>query len=167
MVHSLPILLVPGLNCSARLYAEQIPHLWRSGPVTIADHTRGESVGAIASQILASGPSRFALVGFSLGGYIAFEILRQASERVARLALLDTGARCDTPKQLERRRERIALVQAGRFSESLDLQFPNVVHPGRRGDEALRRLYRDGDRMWRGGSCPPFEGVDFPPRLTP
>ena len=43
---SLPIVLVPGLNCSARLYAEQIPVLWPFGPVTIADHTRGDSMSS-------------------------------------------------------------------------------------------------------------------------
>jgi len=137
----LPILLVPGLNCSASLFADQIPHLWRFGSVMIANHTQGESVEIIASQILASAPSRFTLVGFSMGGYIAFEILRQARVRVARLALLDTGARADTLEQVERRRERIAMAQSGRFSESLDLQFRLVVHPSRRNDEALLRRY--------------------------
>jgi pimeloyl-ACP methyl ester carboxylesterase len=83
----LPIVLIPGLNCSARLYAEQIPALWRFGQVTIADQTRGETIAAIASQILAKAPPRFALAGLSMGGYIAFEIMRQAAERVARLAV--------------------------------------------------------------------------------
>jgi pimeloyl-ACP methyl ester carboxylesterase len=139
----LPIVLVPGLNCSARLFAHQIPHLWRLAAVTIANHTRGDTVEEIASQILARAPPRFTLAGFSFGGYIAFEIIRRAPERVARLALLDTGARADTPEQIERRRERIAMVQAGRFAESLDLQFPVVVHPSHRHDETLRRLYHD------------------------
>ena len=49
----LPIVLVPGLNCSARLYAEQIPALWRFGPVQVADHTRADSMDAIAADILA------------------------------------------------------------------------------------------------------------------
>jgi hypothetical protein len=44
---SLPIVLVPGLNCSARLYAQQIPALWRFGPVMVADHTRDASIAAI------------------------------------------------------------------------------------------------------------------------
>ncbi len=72
----LPIVLVPGLNCSARLYAEQIPALWRFGPVTIADHRRDDTVAAIAARILATAPPRFALVGLSMGGYIAFAIAR-------------------------------------------------------------------------------------------
>ena len=60
-------------------------------------------MAAIARRILAAAPPRFALAGLSMGGYIAFEIMRQAPERVAKLALLDTGARADTPEQTERR----------------------------------------------------------------
>src|ERR1700694_822030 len=97
----LPILLVPGLNCSATLFANQIPHLWAFGSVMIANHTCGETVETIAHQILRSAPPRFTLVWFSMGGYIAFEILRQAAGRVVRLALIDTGARADTAQQSE------------------------------------------------------------------
>jgi hypothetical protein len=67
---SLPIVLVPGLNCSARLYAEQIPALWRFGPVMVADHTRDATIPAIASRILAAALPFFALIGLSMGGYI-------------------------------------------------------------------------------------------------
>src|SRR5579859_291422 len=100
----LPVVLVPGLNCSARLYAEQIPALWQFGPVTVADHRRDDSMAGIARRILADAPPRFALAGLSMGGYIAFEILRQAPGRVAKLALLDTSARADTPEASAMRR---------------------------------------------------------------
>jgi pimeloyl-ACP methyl ester carboxylesterase len=137
-----PILLVPGLTCSARLYAAQIPALWRFGPVTIADHTRDDSMAAIARRILATAPPRFSLAGLSMGGYICFEIMRQAAGRVARLALLDTGARADTPEQTERRHAVMALTRAGRYAEIPDLAFPLYVHRRRRDDTALRRLVR-------------------------
>jgi pimeloyl-ACP methyl ester carboxylesterase len=68
MPDALPIVLVPGLNCSARLYADQIPALWRFGPVFVADHTRDETIPAIARRILAAAPPRFALAGLSMGG---------------------------------------------------------------------------------------------------
>jgi pimeloyl-ACP methyl ester carboxylesterase len=138
----LPIVLVPGLNCSARLYAEQVPALWDFGSVTIADHRRDDSVGAIAARILATAPPRFALVGLSMGGYIAFAIAREALERVARLALLDTSARPDTAEQSERRRGLIALAEGGRFSELPDLLFPVFVHRNRQSDDALRAIVR-------------------------
>jgi pimeloyl-ACP methyl ester carboxylesterase len=139
---ALPIVLIPGLTCSARLYAGQIPALWQFGSVTVADHTRDDSMAAIARRILADAPPRFALAGLSMGGYICFEIMRQAAERVAKLALLDTGARADTPEQIERRRAVIALTKNGRYAEIPDLAFPLYVHRKRHHDEALKRLVR-------------------------
>ena len=99
MADGLPIVLVPGLNCSPRLYAPQLPELWRLGAVTIADHTRDDSMAAIARRVLAAAPPRFALAGLSMGGYIALTVLRQAPERVEKLALLDTSARPETPEE--------------------------------------------------------------------
>src|SRR5580704_16310796 len=139
---NLPTVLVAGLNCSARLYAEQIPALWQFGPVMVADHRRDDSMAAIARRILAAAPPRFALAGLSMGGYIAFEIMRQAPERIAKLALLDTGARGDTPEQTERRKVVIALAKSGRFAEVPDIAFPVYVHRDRHGDAALKRLVR-------------------------
>ena len=104
MSDSLPIVLIPGLLASARLYAEQVPELWRFGPVTVADHTRDDTMTGIATRILAAAPPKFALIGLSMGGYISFEIMRLAPERVAKLALLDTSARPDLPEQSEARR---------------------------------------------------------------
>jgi pimeloyl-ACP methyl ester carboxylesterase len=142
MPDALPIVLVPGLTCSARLYAEQIPALWQFGPVTVADHTRDDGMASIARRILAGAPPRFALAGLSMGGYIAFEILRQAPQRVARLALLDTGARAETPEQTERRKVVIALAKSGRYAEVPDIAFPIYVHRNRLNDAGLKRTVR-------------------------
>jgi pimeloyl-ACP methyl ester carboxylesterase len=139
---SLPVVLVPGLNCSARLYAEQIPALWRFGPVMVADYTRDASIAAIAGQILANAPPVFALVGLSLGGYIAFEIMRQAPQRVGRLALLDTSARPDTAELTARRQAPMARARAGKLIEVADESFVFFVHPNRYGDVALRAVVR-------------------------
>src|SRR5579864_7391933 len=111
MDNTMPILLIPGLGGSPRIYAPVIPALWRFGPVTVANHIRDDTVGAIARRILAEAPPRFALAGHSFGGYIAFEIMRQAPERVARLALINTQARADTPEATTRRKSQIARTQ--------------------------------------------------------
>src|ERR1700751_536017 len=139
MPDPLPIVLIPGLTCSARLYADQIPALWKFGPVTVADHTRDDSMRAIARRILAAAPPRFALAGLSMGGYIAFEIMRRAPERVAKLALLDTGARAETPEQTERRKVVIALANSGRCAEVPDIAFPIYVHRDRHHDAGLKQ----------------------------
>jgi pimeloyl-ACP methyl ester carboxylesterase len=142
MTGPFPTVLIPGLACSSRLYAEQLTPLWRHGPVMIADHTRDDSMAAIARRILADAPPRFALVGLSMGGYISFEIMRQAPGRVTRLALLDTTARPDTPEQGERRRNQIAMARDGRFEEVVGQLFALLVDPRRVGDAALEALVR-------------------------
>ena len=139
---ALPIVLIAGLNCSARLYAEQIPALWQFGPVIVADHTRDDSMAAMAQRILADAPPRFALAGLSMGGYLAFEIMRQAAGRVAKLALLDTGARGEAPERTEQRKPLIALAKAGRFMEIFDSQYPTLVHRSRHNDAALQASVR-------------------------
>ena len=139
---SLPIVLVPGLNCSARLYAEQIPALWRFGPVMVADHTRDAGIAAIARRILAAAPPFFALAGLSMGGYIAFEIMCQAPQRVAKLALIDTGARPETAEQTARRQGPMAMARAGKLVEVADESFVFFVHPNRYDDVTLRDVVR-------------------------
>jgi pimeloyl-ACP methyl ester carboxylesterase len=139
---TLPTVLVGGLNCSARLYSEQIPALWQFGPVVVADHRRDDSMAAMARRILAAAPQRFALVGLSMGGYIAFEILRQAASRVAKLALLDTGARGEVPERTAQRKPLMELARTGRFAEILDSQYPTLVHRSRHGDAALKAIVR-------------------------
>jgi pimeloyl-ACP methyl ester carboxylesterase len=143
MDDTMPILLVPGLLSSPRIFAPVLPALWRFGPVTVANHVRDDNMGAIARRILAEAPPRFALAGHSMGGYIAFEIMRQAPDRVAKLALINTQARSDTPEATERRRGMMARARAGQYHAMLDEFFPGLVHPSRHGDASLRQLIHD------------------------
>ena len=115
MDNTMPILLVPGLASSPRIFGPVVPALWRLGPVTVANHIRDDNMGAIARRILAEAPPRFALAGHSMGGYIAFEIMRQAPERVAKLALINTQARPDTAEATTRRQGMIARAERRRI----------------------------------------------------
>lgn len=139
---SLPVVLVPGLNCSLRLYEPQLPALWRVGPVIVADHRRDDSIAAIAHRILADAPPRFTLLGLSMGGYIAFEIMRQAPSRIAGLALLDTSARPESPDQTLRRKGQIDMARSGRFDAISEQMFAVLSRPAGRGDERIRQVIR-------------------------
>jgi pimeloyl-ACP methyl ester carboxylesterase len=97
---------------------------------------------AIARRILREAPPRFALVGLSMGGYVALALLRAAPDRVAGLALLDSSARADRPEQTARRMELVALAEGGRFDELVDLHFPQFVHRDRREDSELKSIVR-------------------------
>jgi pimeloyl-ACP methyl ester carboxylesterase len=140
MSEMLPILLVPGLACTARLFAHQIPALWTLGPVTVANHTASDTIAGVGAAILERAPPRFHLAGLSMGGYICYELIRQAPDRVVKLALLDTAARADTPEQTERRRKLIALAEAGRLMEVNDVLWPVLVHERHEGDGRLRAV---------------------------
>src|SRR5262245_5090847 len=128
MDDTMPILLVPGLVSSPRIFAPVLPALWRLGPVTLANHIRDDNMGAIARRILAEAPPRFALAGHSMGGYIAFEIMRQAPDRVAKLALINTQARPDTPEATARRRGMIARAQNGEYRDAMGRRRGNCIH---------------------------------------
>lgn len=135
-----PIVFVPGLLCSAELFAPQIAALWPYGPVTVASTLEGATIGEMAAAILASAPPRFALIGLSMGGYIALEIMRQAPERVAKLALLDTSARADTAEETEQRRGLVAAANGGDFSGLLANVMTSILHPAHQDDAALRAI---------------------------
>ena len=138
MAVPLPILLVPGLGCSARLYSPQLDALWRFGSITIVDHTRDDTMDAIATRILRNAPPRFALAGLSMGGFISLAMMRLAPERIDRLALLDTNARADVPERTAERERFIALVQRGRFAEVNAALTPRYLHPNHRGERFVK-----------------------------
>ncbi|MFJ5370617.1 alpha/beta fold hydrolase, partial [Bosea sp. CER48] len=137
-----PLVLVPGLSCTAALYAPQWPALADGRPILVADHSRDDTLSAIAGRLLAAAPARFALCGLSMGGYVALEVLRQAPERVTRLALLDTSAKPATPETNVPREQMIALAEKGAFDNVTTLLWQRLVAPGRLTDEPLRLLVR-------------------------
>lgn len=132
------LVLIPGLACTGRLYEGQISAFSGGRTIVVADHTQDDSISAIAARLLSSAPERFALAGLSMGGYIAMEVMREAPERVERLALLDTSPRPDTPEATQDRKRLIALAEAGRYEDTFAQTWPRLVHPDRQDDKALQ-----------------------------
>ena len=83
------LVFIPGLLTDKRVFAPQVKALADIANCTVADIDGADSIAALAKSVLARAPHRFALAGFSMGGYIALEIMRQARERVQALALID------------------------------------------------------------------------------
>lgn len=131
------LVLLPGLLCDAALWRPQIGALGEEAEILVADLTAHDSMAAMARSVLAMAPPSFALAGLSMGGYVSFEIMRQAPERVTRLALLDTAAIPDTPEQTEQRRAFIAMAETGDFKGVTSRLLPRFIHPSRLADEAL------------------------------
>ncbi|HYD08283.1 MAG TPA: alpha/beta fold hydrolase, partial [Reyranella sp.] len=103
-----------------------VPELWHH-----------DSIGAMAEATLEMAPERFALGGFSMGGYVAFEILRRAPQRVERLALMDTQATPDTPEATARRKGFIEQTKLGRFHGVQPSLLPQIVHRDHLHDQSV------------------------------
>jgi len=146
------LLLLPGLLCTEALWQNQIKALKGVAECIVADLTQYDSMVTLARAALQKAPPQFALAGLSMGGYVAFEIMRQAPERVTKLCLLDTSARADTPEQKERRLSFISMSRAGQFKGVTPRLLPSLVHTSRLKDERLTdvvfgmagRIGRDG-----------------------
>ena len=123
-----PLILLPGLLCDAMLWRAQVDALADVAAASVADLTLDDSIDAMAARILAVAPPRFALAGLSMGGYVAFEIMRQAPERVTRLALLDTSAAPDDERAVERRKRLVASLKVGRFLGVTKHILAQLVH---------------------------------------
>ena len=139
------LVLVPGLLCDAALFGLQVATLAEDAEIWIPDVSRHANLREIGEAILRDVPHRtFALAGLSMGGYIAMELMRQAPERVTRLALLDTRATPDTEEESERRRELVRLAQTERgFTPVTSRMLPLLVHSSRIRDTQLVQIIRD------------------------
>ncbi len=123
------LLLVPGLLCDEQLWRHQVAALSTDVECVVADVDSHDSIEALAHAALSAVDGPFALAGLSMGGYVALEIVRQAPERVSRLALVDTQPRPDSDEQAQRRRGFIDQVREGDFAEVVAALVPLTVHP--------------------------------------
>lgn len=144
-----PLILVPGVLCDEDLYRDQVPALAAHADVAITmEQIRHDTLPAIARAILDAAPERFALCGLSMGGIIAFEIMRQQPQRVSRLALLDTNARNILADERKVREGRMRLVANGHVDVMVGLQLSRFIPLTRLGDEALvDRVLKMGRRV--------------------
>lgn len=121
------LLILPGLLEDADAFTHQIEALRETGNVSVADLTRGETIADLAKQALQQAPAGpISLAGHSMGGYVALEVMRQAPDRVQRLALLNTHARADTPESAEKRQRLMALAQKD-FPAVIQALLPNLM----------------------------------------
>ncbi len=140
-----PLVLLPGLLCDAALWKPQLSKLADIADFFVADLTEYETMKEMAKSVLRDAPwKEFALAGLSMGGYVALELMRQAPQRVTRLALLDSRARPETPDETGRRQQLMKLAQTERgFTPVTSRMLPLMLHPSRVKDAQFTRIIRD------------------------
>ena len=133
-----PLVLLPGMMCDARLYFPQLAAFSHERPITVAPIGNHDTVSALAAEVLAHAPARFALAGLSMGGIVAMEVIRQAPDRVTRLALLDTNPKAEAEAIKHMREPQIAQVQNGQLRDVMrDVMKPNYLTDGPRTEQIL------------------------------
>jgi pimeloyl-ACP methyl ester carboxylesterase len=130
-----PLVLIPGMMCDARMWGG-LPAALHPRPVAHALPTGAETMPALARAVLGDAPPRFALAGLSMGGIVAMEVLRQAPDRVERLALLDTNALAEAPEVRARRAAQIDRALGG----GLDGVMRDEMKPNYLADPSDRAL---------------------------
>lgn len=135
-----PLILLPGLLCDERLWRDQAEALSDIAVPVIADLTQDDTIAGMARRTLDAAPEQFALAGLSMGGYVAFEILRQAPARVTRLALFDTSAAPDDAERIAQRKSGIESLKIGRFAGVTKRLLPRLVHKSQLNSAVGREL---------------------------
>jgi len=126
-----PLVFLPGLMCDARLFGPQIAALSAQHSVTVGCLTADDTVEAMARRVLSDAPAEFALAGLSMGGIVAMEVVRQAPDRVTRLALLDTNPLSETPNIAAMREPQIVAAKTGKLESVMREEMkPNYLAPG-------------------------------------
>jgi len=106
----LPIVFIHGASSDPTSWDDQKAYFSASRGVTVPDLTSFDNISVMGDAVLAAAPAEFILCGTSMGGYVAFDILKKAKGRVKVSILCNTTARADAP---ERKRQRQMEVNSG------------------------------------------------------
>ncbi|MEW4467542.1 alpha/beta fold hydrolase [Parasphingorhabdus sp. JC815] len=138
---SLPIVLITGQLLTDAVW-EPLLNAWSDREVIVADNQHGETIGEMAQNLLDNAPEQFILIGHAMGGFVAFDVMRRAPERVAKLLLISTLASADGPAQTTRRQGYIDLVESGKFDQVVEERIPILFPEAKRNDERLLTIAR-------------------------
>ena len=137
----LPIVLITGQLLTEAVW-QPLLDAWPDREVIVADNQSDDTIEGFAQRLLDNAPLKFVLIAHAMGGFVAFEVMRRAPERVAKLALISTLASADGPAQTARRQGYIDLVTNGRFDQVVEERIPILFPEEKRGDERLLGIAR-------------------------
>lgn len=141
------LILAPGLTCDAAVWQAQVTGLSDIADIQIADTLSDDSITAMANRLLESAPDLFALAGFSMGGYVALEVMRIAPERITHLALLNTSAKAEAAGHDAVRKAAVQTAHARGFEKVLRGSLGLLLHKDAApeiGDEVVSMALRVG-----------------------
>ena len=142
MTAPIPLLLLPGLTNDERVWRRTMTALGADAEAKVGDVSTHDTMTGLAQAVLARAPERFAVAGLSMGGYCALEMLRQAPQRIAGVALVDTSARPDTQESKANREKQIERAR-GDYPALVGELVGKWIHPGFLHDANVAEVARD------------------------
>lgn len=131
------LLLIPGLLCDETVWQPVIDRLAECLPILVADCSTQDSITQMAEDILDGVDGELLVVGHSMGGRVALEMVRLAPKRIKKLALADTGVHPKRTGEEAKRQDVIDLAYAKGMSALAAKWLPPMVHPDRHLDADL------------------------------
>jgi pimeloyl-ACP methyl ester carboxylesterase len=137
------VYLLPGLMCDEAVWEKQAPILLRHAEVRIPVFRGFTSLKTMAESVLVDAPERFSVVGHSMGGRVAFELMALAGNRIERFAVMDTGAHPVQPGEVEKRQILLEAARRKGLQAVADAWIGPMLHPAHQQDAALVRQIND------------------------
>lgn len=135
------LVLLPALLCNEGLFSPQIAALKDRANIIVPDLSRDTTIAAAAQRILSEIPAeKFCLCGISMGGYVAFELMRQAPERIEALCLTDTNPFGETEQSSKNRAVMIARAQTDGLESIVESSQFSVLAPENRDKLLIKEL---------------------------
>lgn len=136
------LFLLPGLLCDATVWEHQRASLAPHAEVQIPVFRGINSFRAMAQQLLKEAPERFSVVGHSMGGRVALEMMQLAPERIDKFAVMSVGVHPLQPGEREKRMELVELAECEGMEALADRWIPPMVLAARHGDTELMQKIR-------------------------
>lgn len=136
----IPLVLIGGTLCNRRLWQPIVDRLAVSAAICV-EPTGATTAEQVSQRLLGALPPRFLLAGFSLGAIVALQMIADAPERVAGLALLSVNPLADSADNAAPRRQAVRAAEEQGLANWLSASlWPKYVAPSRLHDQELHAV---------------------------
>ncbi len=106
------IVLMPGMMCNQDVFSHQINALKKFFNVIVIEFNEHRDIELGVRNLASNLPNQFHLLGHSMGGIVAMELVKQHSKRVLSLALLNTNPYEEKQELKDRRNKTLKELDA-------------------------------------------------------
>lgn len=106
------IVFLSGLLCNETVWEDVSKELKNTYDVSIISFQGCDSIEMMAKKVLDTAPESFILIGHSMGGRVALEVFNQASNRITKIGLFNTGVHAKSEAEVQGRQKLLDLAKS-------------------------------------------------------